>query len=156
MTSNRVATAKKFISHYATLDEGILEAILADNYTHEYAPSSLPHPPYDKKGLIDFLLSIKNMFKAYPMTIKEIIESESSNAVTVWTSSHMTFQDEVKDEGTPEEEWQFNGEYMYLFYFNETGDKIVRTMEFLDSKAAADKLLPLVAKAQANLASRSG
>lgn len=154
MTSLRVQTAERFISHFTTLDEGILETTLADDYTHQYAPSSIPNQgPFDKKGLINFVTGFKRIIKTYPMTIKESIDSESRNIVTVWTIGKASVHDELKDEGSPKEDWEYTGEYMFLLYMNEEGDKVAKTVEFLDSKATADRLIALVARASKNLAS---
>jgi hypothetical protein len=41
---------------------------------------------------------------------------------------------------------------MLLLFLNVSGDKIVRTVEFFDSKATSEKMFALVGKAQAKLA----
>lgn len=154
MASVRLQTAEKFVSHFTNLDEGILETLLADDYTHQYAPSSIPNQgPFDKKGLINFVIGLKQIIKTYPMTIKESIDSESRHVVTVWTTGQASVHDELKDEGSPKEDWEYTGEYMFLLYMNEEGDKVVKTVEFLDSKATADRLVAIVARASQNLAS---
>jgi hypothetical protein len=75
MASVRLQTAERFISHFATMDEGILETVLADDYTHQYAPGSIPNQgPFDKNGLINFVNGFKRIIKTYPMTIMESID----------------------------------------------------------------------------------
>lgn len=153
MASKRLQTVEKFLSHFASMDENILESVLAEDYIHYYAPQSLPHEPFDKRALINFVTYIKRIIKEYPMTIKESIDSESRKAVTVWTTARASFHDELKDDSMPPEDWVHHGEYMFLFYLNEDGDKIVKTIEFIDSKATMEKLLVIVTKASKKLES---
>lgn len=137
------------------MDESILESVLADDYTHHYAPSSIPQQgPFDRQGLINFVIGLKRIIKTYPMTIKESIDSESRNVVTVWTTGLASFHDELQDGSMSKEEWQYTGEYIFLLYMNETGDKLIKTVEFLDSKATVDKLMATVARASGNLGAR--
>ena len=44
----------------------------------------------------------------------------------------------------------YNNEYVWFFYFNESGDQVVRITEFLDSKAAADILAKVKAGREAS------
>lgn len=76
----------------------------------------------------------------FPVTAKEYIESEGSGQVTVWASSKAIFRDDVKDDEISQTEWVYEGEYIFLLAMDETGKKIIRIIEFLDSKATVDKL----------------
>jgi hypothetical protein len=49
-----------------------------------------------------------------------------------------------------EEEWLYVGEYVFFFSMDESGEKIERIVEFLDSKAAVQGRA-LVARARENL-----
>ncbi|KAK9310979.1 hypothetical protein V1522DRAFT_432606 [Lipomyces starkeyi] len=84
----------------------------------------------------------------FPVTAKEYFDSESSNSVTVWATSRAVFRDDVKDASIPD--WVYEGEYVFIFTFASTGEKIVRTVEFLDSKATADKLMVMMKRAREN------
>jgi hypothetical protein len=152
MTSARLETANKFLSHFNFLDPEILREVLAEDYTHDYTPASLPLPSFDKAGLIDFVSNLKTVMRGYPPTVKAILESESSNAVTVWMTAQADFRDEVKEGGSSDEAWEYTGEYMLLLYLNAAGDRIAKTVEFFDSKATSEKMFALVGKAQAKLA----
>lgn len=150
MASKRLETAEKFIGQFETLDSAMLESVLAENHKHEFAPASLNPPgPFDKKGMIEHTGRLRNIMSGFPVTVKEIIDSESSKEVTIWASSRAHFRDEVKDDGVSEEEWAFKGEYVFMLFMDETGEKIVRTVEFLDSEAT-NRLRGLMHRAQAN------
>jgi hypothetical protein len=56
----------------------------------------------------------------------------------------------VKDDGIEEKEWVYEGEYIFIFSMDESGEKIVRTVEFLDSKGTAEKLGVLMKRANEN------
>jgi len=86
----------------------------------------------------------------FPVTGKEYIESESANQVTVWATSRTIFRDDVKDDGIGEEEWVYEGEYIFMLWMDESGEKIVRTVEFLDSKGTVEKLGALMKRANDN------
>ena len=153
-------TARRWISHTATMDETIIEPILAENYSHQVAPASIQEVspqgvgPFDKQGFIGMVTGMKAIIKAYPFKINEIIESESSNAVVAYVTGEATFQDHIKDDSIPADEWKHTGNYIFWFYMDESSEKIVRTIEFLDSKATADKMMAFVHKASVNLAKR--
>ena len=90
------------------------------------------------------------------MRPKEVIESQDSNQVVVWAMSETCFRDEVKDAGIPEDEWAYKGEYMFVFTMDESGEKIERVLEFLDSKKTKDTLLGLMERARRNKARIDG
>lgn len=81
------------------------------------------------------------------------MEDEQQNRVIVWAESEAFFKQELKDEGSSDEEWTYKGEYMFVFSMDESGRKIKRIMEFLDSKAA-EHARNLVKRATANLRRR--
>ncbi|KAH8692713.1 hypothetical protein BGW36DRAFT_385023 [Talaromyces proteolyticus] len=149
MESSRVKIAKQFIDHFATLDTQILKTILSENYHHEFAPSSLNPPgPFNKQGFFEHHAGLDTVLAGFPVTAKEYIDSESSNSVTVWATSRAVFRDDAKDASISD--WEYEGEYIFIFTFDPTGEKIVRTIEFLDSKATADKLMVLMKRAREN------
>ncbi|EQL31138.1 hypothetical protein RJZ56_006472 [Blastomyces dermatitidis] len=90
---------------------------------------------------------------SFPLTVKEYIESDSSNQVTVWASSRAMFRDEGKDDGVSEAEWAYGGEYVFLLWMDETGEKLIKSVEFLDSQRTV-KLLDLMQRAAANKAKK--
>jgi hypothetical protein len=103
MASKRIETANRFLSHFNLLDPEILREVLAKDYIHEYSPGSLTLPSFDKTGLIDFVTNLRTVMRGYPPTVKAILESESSNAVTVWMTAQADFRDEVKQGGPSDE-----------------------------------------------------
>ncbi|ETS77908.1 hypothetical protein PFICI_09970 [Pestalotiopsis fici W106-1] len=156
MASIRLAAAMKFIEHFATLDTNILQSILATDYIHQYAPSSIPQQePFDKQGLIAFVTSLKTIMNGYPMVVKLAMESESSNAVTIWAAGEAIFRDAAKDDGIANQEWNYKAEYIFMIFLDNEGDKIIKTIELVDSKATVDKLLGLSQRAYKNISNQS-
>ncbi|KAI9688714.1 MAG: hypothetical protein M1822_001071 [Bathelium mastoideum] len=151
MVSARLETARRFIGMFETLDTHTLDSILAEKHVHEFAPASLgTGTPYDKQGMIEHIDRLHDILDGFPVFAKEYVESEDSNRVTVWATSRTIFRDDARDDEISPDEWAYEGEYIFIFSMNETGDKIVRTVEFLDSKATADKLRPLMKRARKN------
>lgn len=151
MPSKRLLTAQKFISYFATLDQTMLESILGENYYHQFAPASINPPgPFDRAEFLAHTSGLSRVMTGFPVFAKEYIESESSNQVVVWATSKTEFREELKDDGIPREEWEYAGEYVFMFTMDEGGEKVVRCIEFLDG-AATPRLLELVKRARVNL-----
>ncbi|KAL4905046.1 hypothetical protein BDW74DRAFT_178055 [Aspergillus multicolor] len=136
MPPQNLHTAQKFIPFFTTLDNTILEPLLAPN---------LP-PRHTTK--------LKTLMTEFPVSAKEYIESEGCNQVVVWASSVTEFREEAMDTDIGKEEWEFNGEYVFILTMDERGEKIVRCVEFLDSLATV-RLLELVRRAKGNLERRA-
>jgi hypothetical protein len=157
MPSKRLETATKYINHFATLDSSLLETLLAENHIHEFAPKSMNPPgPFDKPGFLAYSGSLHEIMTGFPVYAKEYIESENENQVTVWTTSKTEFREDVKDDGILAEEWVYEGEYVFMFWMDESGQKIIRTVEFLDSEGTNKVLRPLMKRAKENRAKRLG
>jgi hypothetical protein len=149
MTSTRLLTAQKYISHFANLDKGLLASLISETYTHEFAPTSLNPPgPFTKTGFLAHGASLSEIMRGFPVTAKEYFECEASNRVVVWATSEAHFKKEVMD--GDEAEWEYKGEYVFMFWMDESGEKIERTVEFLDSAATKERLFGLMARARAN------
>ncbi|OJJ50332.1 hypothetical protein ASPZODRAFT_128949 [Penicilliopsis zonata CBS 506.65] len=147
----RLRIARRFIDHFAKLEIDILHTILADEYHHQFAPASLDPPgPFDKQGLLDHHIALREVMVGFPVTAKEYIDSESESCVTVWATSRVQFRDDVKGPDDSEADWAYEGEYIFLISFDATGERIVRTVEFLDSKQTADRLVGLMERAREN------
>jgi hypothetical protein len=79
MAAKRLETASRLISRFASLDVQILEPILAENYTDQFVPVSLPdQEPLDRKGLFDLITTLKVTMEGFPMTVKRSMESEAA------------------------------------------------------------------------------
>lgn len=97
------------------------------------------------------MTSLREIMTGFPVSIKECVESEGSNQVTVWATSRTEFREEVEDTEMSEQEWVYKGEYVFMFWMDDIGQKIVRTVEFLDSEGTNGVLRPLMKRARRNL-----
>ncbi|KAF2639228.1 hypothetical protein P280DRAFT_481387 [Massarina eburnea CBS 473.64] len=148
--SARVRTANEFLHVFTTLDTTPLQTILAPNYHHTFGPNSLTgFGPYDKPGFIKHVSGLFQFLTTFPVIPVETIDSESSNAVWVWTKTDAQFKEEVRN-GEKVEDWVYKGENMFMFWFDGEG-RISRCVELVDSKKTVDELLPLMGRARANL-----
>lgn len=50
-----------------------------------------------------------------------------------------------------EEQWGYVGEFIFMLTMDESGEKITKIVEFVDSKATDNKIWPLAQRAIANL-----
>lgn len=149
MESKRLQTAKKYINHFATLDTDTLASVLAADYSHHFAPASLAFPsPFTREQFLEHSAVLKKVMTGFPVFAKEYVESEASNQVTVWATSRAQFREEVTGQDEEEKKkWEFEGEYVFMFWMDDTGEKVVRTVEFLDSKGTEYVGRPLLKKA---------
>ena len=158
MESKRLQTAKKYINHFETLDTDTLASVLSPDHSHTFAPASLAFPgPFTREQFLEHSAALRKVLTGFPVYAREYVESEASNQVTVWATSRARFKEEVTgDEGEEErKKWEFEGEYVFMFWMDETGDKIVRTVEFLDSKGSEYVLRPLLKKANEKVQARN-
>ncbi|PVI05902.1 hypothetical protein DM02DRAFT_54461 [Periconia macrospinosa] len=147
--SARVQAAETFVSIFQTLDTTPLNAILSSKYYHEMGPSTISgFGPWDKAGFIAHVNGLKKTMTAFPVTITEIIDSDSSNSVWVWTASDIKWRAEAID-GDPAE-WSYQGQNMFMFWFDAEG-KIEKCIELLDSHKSIGVLMPLFQRAAVNL-----
>lgn len=147
MESKRLQTAKKYINHFETLDKDTLASVLAPEYSHHFAPASLAFPsPFTREQFLEHGAVLRKVMKGFPVHAKEYVESEASNQVTVWATSRAQFREEVVGD-EERKKWEFEGEYIFMFWVDETGEKIVRTVEFLDSKGTEYGMRPLLKRA---------
>jgi len=84
------------------------------------------------------------------MTIKETLEDEKKNQIMIWAEGGQSWFPEAKDPGFSEEEWNFTREYIFILSLDESGEKIERMVEFVDTKAT-EQLRLLLARAQENV-----
>jgi len=61
-------------------------------------------------------------FQNFDVTVLDLIEDSAANKVAMWAKSTATTII-----------GPYTNEYMLVFYFNETGDKVERFLEYVDS-----------------------
>ena len=83
------------------------------------------------------LRAVQPILATLAVTPKEIYEHEGSNQVTVWATSDAKFREEAKGEDGGLE-WRYCGEYVFILFFEEAGDRIERVVEFMDSKRVVE------------------
>ncbi|EXJ81917.1 hypothetical protein A1O1_07984 [Capronia coronata CBS 617.96] len=150
-SSPRIETARTFLAAFADLSTSQHLSVRSDDCIQIFAPSSLnPPAPKDNATFASHLAGLRDVMSGFPVTAKEMIDSEFQNAVTIWATSEAQFHDKLKDDGLSADEWNYRGEYVFMLTMDETGRRITRIVEFLDSKAT-ERLRGLMARARDNL-----
>ncbi|EXJ61263.1 uncharacterized protein A1O5_11820 [Cladophialophora psammophila CBS 110553] len=152
MASHQRSIAIAFLDTFKDLDLESNLALRSPDCAHTIAPATLNFTPCmsnEKWGT--HLLSLKKKISALPVTPKEIFEGD--NLVTVWATSKATFRDEGKDEDLTVD-WSYEGEYIFVFTFNQAGNKIQHILEFIDS-TKVEKVQVLLQRAEHNLAAKT-
>lgn len=142
--------ALQYLHGFSTMDPEAMIALRTPTAIQYFAPASLPPPePKDNEGFAAHLGHLKQVMECFPVEAKEIIESKEEKKVVIWATSQAKFKDGVKDNSISAEDWDFRGEYVFMFHFDATGEKIERVVEFLDSKGTV-QLRKLLQTAFAN------
>jgi len=149
MSSIQHRTALAFLDTFKDLDYEANVALRTPDCRHVIAPASLGYTEKTNEQFAKHLKSMQKSIKAIPVTPKQVFEG--SNSITVWATSETIFQEDVKARDSSLD-WTYEGEYMFVFAFNETGDKIQHILEFIDSKKVEQmrKLLPNAPGVSAN------
>ncbi|KAJ5081883.1 hypothetical protein NUU61_010147 [Penicillium alfredii] len=151
MPSTLRQTALTFIDGFKSLSADSFLAVLAPTSIHKFAPSSISVPPdLDPNTFAHHVQNLRNVLSGFPVFPKEIFENEEKRQVTVWATSLAIFRDEVKDKALSDEEWAYRGEYIFIFTMDESREKIVNILEFVDSKGT-ERLRELMARARRKL-----
>ncbi|MCJ1447951.1 MAG: hypothetical protein MMC23_008463 [Stictis urceolatum] len=150
MASVQRSTAAAFLRAFEELDDGSHIALRAPNCRHTIAPASTSfHPNMTNEQWATHFASLRDVLIRFPVTAKEIFEQPASNQITVWATSEAIFREEAKDYDSGLD-WTYRGEYIFILFFNQAGDRIERILEFVDSKRAAEVMI-LVKRARHNL-----
>jgi hypothetical protein len=151
MSSKRMSLALKYMQAANEMDFSTIMAMRSPSCSHLFHPSSLGvRPPIDNATYEANLVRFKDIISGFPMTIKETLEDEKKNQIMIWAEGGQSWFPEAKDPGFSEEEWNFTREYIFILSLDESGEKIERMVEFVDTKAT-EQLRLLLARAQENV-----
>ncbi|KUI69040.1 hypothetical protein VM1G_04671 [Cytospora mali] len=139
--SKRRETAIEVIESYRAWDIERIMAYRTDDCVQLISPSSSnPTPTNDNTSSTsrhrpergnaeyrEYFSSVMPAFQDFQPEIHELVEDERENKVIMWASSKG--QTLIGPYGN---------EYMLLLYFNETGDKVKKIVEFVDSGFAKE------------------
>ena len=139
----------------ASFDKNRLAEILDPTYEHTFAPSSEEFgPPVDRDAFIGRFAGIEPVLTGLALKPIQSWPNEQARTITVHATGKPSFRDAVRDDGDAEGEWDFTGEYMFVFTMNESGEKIIKTFEFVEGKVAT-RMKAQIGKAFARISSGS-
>lgn len=151
MSSKLRQTALAYIDGFRTLSPETFLSILAPAAEHKFAPASLNLPQsMGAAAFANHLGTLREILVGFPVFPKEIFENEGLRQVTIWATSETIFHEKAKGADFSSEDWKFHGEYIFILTMDESREKVVQIIEFLDSKAT-ERLRELMARARQNL-----
>lgn len=134
-TSKLQQTALAYLEGFTTLSPDSFLDVLAPTAIHKFAPASLNLPvSMTASAFAAHIGTLREVLDEFPVYPKEIFVNEAQNQVTIWATSETHFRQDVKDEGISPEEWLYRGEYIFILTMDESKEKVVSVLEFLDSK----------------------
>ena len=131
MPPNQRQIALALLDTFKDLDYEANVALRTLDCRHSFAPTSLGIEEKNNEQFASHVKSLQKTIEGIPVTAKQIFEGH--NQITVWATSDTKFKEDVKAHG-PDLDWTYQGEYVFIFSFNDAGDKIHHILEFLDSK----------------------
>lgn len=134
--STLVATATAYLDAISDLNPSLLSSLLSEEYKHEFAPASAAlGSPVGGEKFISRFEALRDVLRGYPITIKRVSTNLGAKQVIVWATGNADFHPHVRNE---EDVWSFQGEYMFMFTMNASGDKVEHTLEFVDSQSTME------------------
>ncbi|KUJ09299.1 uncharacterized protein LY89DRAFT_690345 [Mollisia scopiformis] len=149
MSSKRRETALAFLAAFETLDADAHLSLRTQNCLNIFRPAAQPAPLANPE-FGAHINRLKTVIERFPVWPKEVMEDEKQNRVIIWAEGELVIKKEFRDEGLSEQQWIYRGEYMFVCSMDESGEKMERVVEFLDSKAA-EQGRSLIRRARANL-----
>lgn len=156
MSSKLHQTALAYIGGFRTLSPEAFLSILAPSAEYQLAPASLNLPQsIDAATFANHLGGLREVLVGFRVHPKEILENEGLGQVTIWATSETIFHEKTKGDNVSADDWKFQGECIFILTMDESQEKVVRIVEFLDSKAT-ERLKELMARARKNLNTKRG
>ena len=151
MTSTRHETTLKWFQTIERLSATDNIATRTPDCKHILVPAAAKlAEPLSNEEFRSFFSTLGDFLSSFPIHIKELIECETTNQVVVWATSEPKFLASATDGGVLTEEWNYTGEYSFIFNFEEGGGRIFRIVEFVDTKGM-DIFLGLMERARRNV-----
>lgn len=146
ISSTLRSTAQSYLTTLSTFDAQALRPLQSENYFHEFAPASTNYGTRTLDQFATHITALKQVLHGFQPEVKNLWVNESLKQVTIWGTAVVIWKDEkVKDN----KEWEYKGEYIFVLSMDESGKKVERVLEFLDSKDL-ERFGALIVKARVN------
>lgn len=125
--SKQRETADEVIAAFNAWDIERIMGVRAENCVQQVLPRSLGREEMDNATYRPYFSAIMPLLKGFTVTVHEVIESKEERKIMIWASS-------VAESVIG----PYQNEYCLILYFNEAGDKLVKFLEYVDSKWSAE------------------
>ncbi|KAK1751363.1 hypothetical protein QBC47DRAFT_307862 [Echria macrotheca] len=116
------ATLDRFIAGWSNWSAAEMVESWTDEATQVTLPTSLNHPPRDKTQVLSVLPLVQKIVTDYELNVREIVHDAAKSKAAVYA---------VSKGKAPFGPW--TNEYAVFFTFDESGEKIVKIEEMVDS-----------------------
>ncbi|KAI1365922.1 hypothetical protein F5Y08DRAFT_338139 [Xylaria arbuscula] len=124
--SRRRQTALAVIDSYNKWDFEAISALRSEDCVQLILPQSLGRPPMNNAEYKAYFSPLMPLFQEFTVTINDLVEDEKENKVVMWAKSTATTAI-----------GPYANEYVIILHMNESGDKIAKFIEFVDSQFSA-------------------
>ncbi|KAJ3577436.1 hypothetical protein NPX13_g3131 [Xylaria arbuscula] len=97
-----------------------------DEFLPDANLESLGRPPMNNAEYKAYFSPLMPLFQEFTVTINDLVEDEKENKVVMWAKSTATTAI-----------GPYANEYVIILHMNESGDKIAKFIEFVDSQFSA-------------------
>ncbi|KAK3331504.1 hypothetical protein B0H66DRAFT_598986 [Apodospora peruviana] len=124
--STRRKTALAMVEAYETLDVAKIMAFRTPECTFQALPRSMNRPEMNNKEYAAHLGQVVKALSNLKIVVEEVFEDAAENKVVLWAR------------GTADTKvGPYVNEYILMIYLNESGDRVTRFCEFVDSAFVA-------------------
>jgi hypothetical protein len=142
-----LATAESFFSALSICDMDRVASFLAPEYEHHFLPASSGlGPPVDRDALIGRFTGLRSIATGVEITINQAWPNDAAHTITLQTTNTPHFKDIVKRPEDVEGEWDFSIQCMFVLTMDESGEKMVKSIEFVEGPTT-EKMMVQVPKA---------
>jgi hypothetical protein len=115
-------TADKLIVAFNRMDIPAIMSFRTPTCTRYLLPQSMKLGPQDNATYEKSLYSLKTVFQNFNLDVHEVVEDVKARKVVMWLSARA-------DTAAGE----YVNEYMWVLEFDESGEKVVKVKEFVDT-----------------------
>lgn len=120
-------TALAVVAAFNNMDIDAIISHRAPSCMRHILPSSLNIPPSNNTEYAEHLQKLIPVFSNFNLTVQDTVEDKDAHRIVMWLKAQAdTLAGEYKNE------------YMWTLDFDETGEKIVRMHEFVDTLVNRD------------------
>lgn len=121
-TSEQRKSAEAVVAAFNKMDIDTIMSYRSPDCLRYYLPITMGYEPQANDSYERSLRNLTGVFKDYSLTIEDIVEDRDARSLCLWLTARANTAAGL-----------YENDYVWLWYFDESGTKILRSKEFSDS-----------------------